>query len=152
MVFNVQLTGRLLAASLLCGVLSASVYDVFRAAGAFFPQGKVLVFVRDVAFCASYAAAMCVLFYNFTGGRIRLFAILASAAGFAAYYFTIGRLTKAASERLHSFLARLCARVSGKVSQKCFRLRRIFRSACAEKRILRMASDGFGAYGRRSKR
>ena len=149
MVFNVQFTGRLLAASLICGVISAAIYDVFRAAGAFFPQGKVFVFVRDIVFCLAFSAAMCVLFYNFTGGRIRLFAVLAAAAGFSAYYFTFGRLTKAAAEKLRRALSRIYRRVSSAMSQKLWRLRRAYRSACAARRFSRMASKGFGAYKRR---
>ncbi len=83
----------LFLASLLAGIVCGAVYDIFRILRAFAFKNKVIIFAEDVIYCLFVAAVFMILFYNYSEGRIRLFAFAGVIAGFSGYYFTVGKLT-----------------------------------------------------------
>ncbi len=60
----------------------------------------LLQFITDLLFFLIAAAVTVIFFYAFHRGKIRLSAIFSLAAGFALYYFTVGRLVYALAERI----------------------------------------------------
>lgn len=128
--------------SLAAGLFSGAVYDAFRLIRAFF-KGRVFLFITDVVFCVYYSCLMCVLFFNYSHGRIRAYALIASGIGFAAYHFTLGRVTG----RVFAFIRSYLSRVFGVIKTKTLRKADIFRkkiysySAC--RRMISSAANGF---------
>lgn len=124
----------------------------------------LLHFLTDLLFFLIAAAVTVIFFYAFHRGKIRLSAIFSLAAGFALYYFTVGRLVYALAERIvnavrlalrfafsHTVLP-LCLAI-GKGSAALYtalRRRILQRRAIAlsereEKAFLESAGRGFGA-------
>ncbi len=61
---------------------------------------SVLIFFQDL-FLFAFAAVGCVLLhYEYNSGRFRFFSIPAMVLGFLLYYFTVGKLIMALSERI----------------------------------------------------
>ncbi|MFA6730574.1 MAG: spore cortex biosynthesis protein YabQ [Eubacteriales bacterium] len=138
------LSHYLIFASLLIGVVCGAVYDVFRILRVFTPKNAFLVFAEDLIYCLFVAAALMILFYNYTEGRIRFWAFAGVAGGFSAYYFTVGTLTrravKAAAALVLKFYKALKLRVSraGKAFYRAAYMYNRIRSA------RRRAKNGFG--------
>ena len=130
-------------ASLGMGLFSGAVYDVFRLTREFV-KNRVFVFFTDIVFCLYYSLAMCILFFNYSHGRIRAYSLITSSLGFAAYYFTIGRVTKNVFGVVKSFSARLAKSISGSIKRRCFAC---YIKACSRKykhKVLAESSKGFG--------
>lgn len=100
-------------ASLVFGMSGGAFYDVLRLLRAFF-KGRLFLFITDVMFCLYGSCLMCILFFNYSHGRIRAYAIFAFWIGAAAYYFTVGRLTK----RIFIAVKTACVRFAGYTEQK----------------------------------
>ena len=61
---------------------------------------SVLIFFQDL-FLFAFAAVGCVLLhYEYNSGRFRFFSLPAMVLGFLLYYFTVGKLIMALSERI----------------------------------------------------
>lgn len=96
------------AAALGCafGVL----YDVFRIlrrASRFADRSFVsilVIFLQDILFFLIATAASAIFFYKFNSGRIRLSAVAFMIGGFAAYYFTVGRLVMLVADAIIAFI------------------------------------------------
>ena len=146
MVFNVQLSWHLFFASLICGAISAAVYDIFRVIRIFAPHNAFAVFAEDIVYCLSFASLMCVLYYNYTNGRIRLYALICASLGFAAYYFTLGKAVSASAARLKAFICRISGRARAFFGRKAKEYKRNLFSRRAYGRGIRSAADAFGAY------
>ena len=144
MVFNVQSPWELIAASLICGVLLGAFYDVFRLLRAFGKGNGVFVALQDIAFCLVFSAVMCVLFYNYTNGRIRFYALFFAACGFAAYYFTAGKLTLRVFTRVSGAVVRLASSAGTAAKRLAFSARRRLFSVYERARQLGAAKKGFG--------
>ena len=129
--------------SLAAGVVSGVVYDAIRLVRTLFGVRWIL-FISDFLFCIYHSCIMCVLFFNYSHGRIRAYALLASAAGFAAYYFTIGRVTKKAFDVIKTALHRFYKKASSKLAYRCGRIYRSLYSFFAVRSALTSASKGFG--------
>ncbi|MCI9415310.1 MAG: hypothetical protein HFJ79_09075 [Clostridiales bacterium] len=74
------------------GFLLGVYYDVFRVARLALRSGKRSIFFQDLFFFASSAVITFLFALAVTAGQLRLYIFLGSAAGFAAYYFTLGRV------------------------------------------------------------
>ena len=145
MVFNVQLSWHLFFASLVFGAVSGAVYDIFRVFRVFAPHNSFAVFAEDTVYCVSFAAVMCVLYYNYTNGRIRLYALICAAAGFSAYYFTLGKVVSASAVRIKAFICRTFGRIRAFLTGKAKKYKRHLFSRRAYGRGIRSAADAFGA-------
>ena len=91
--------GQLYELFLSCGFgfLIGVYYDVFRVIRLMIPCRPVAVFFQDLFFFVTSAAATFLFDLTLTGGQLRFYLFLGLAAGFVAYYFTLGRLVMAFS-------------------------------------------------------
>lgn len=86
------------------------IYDVFRIlrrASRFADRTFVsvaVIFLEDILFFLIATAASAIFFYKFYSGRIRLSAIAFMIGGFAAYYFTVGRLVMLVADAIIAFI------------------------------------------------
>ena len=144
MVFNVQLSWQLLWASLVCGAAFGVLYDVLRFFRAFTKNGRVLLFFHDISFCLLFSAAMCVLYFNYSNGRIRLYALLAACSAFAAYRLTLGAISSRTVAKMHSALVKLKNKCVSAFRRACRSARRAAVSRLMRMRQLRGAGNGFG--------
>lgn len=116
------------------------------------------VFVEDILFFLIAACVMALITYQMNYGRFRWFSLAAACGGFAAYYFTVGRLVMLISgtlllmiRKLLGLIWRMTAVPIRKIFVWCFgRLVRMLKRRAAmrrtvreEKRMLRDAGDGF---------
>lgn len=85
-----QLYDLLLSCGL--GFLLGAYYDVFRVFRLALKSGKRALFLQDVFFFASAAVVTFLFALAVTDGQLRFYLFGGEGAGFAAYYFTIGRL------------------------------------------------------------
>ncbi len=74
------------------GFLLGAYYDVFRVLRLALKSGKRAIFFQDVFFFASAAVITFLFALAVTDGQLRFYVFLGEGAGFAAYYFTIGRM------------------------------------------------------------
>ena len=121
----------LLASSLAAGILLGAFADVFRIrrlcsvpSGVCAPEGGsprtaklppaqrlrticggILLFCEDVLFFLTAAALFAVLFYRFSWGAPRWYALTAALTGFACYRMTVGRLVMAIMRRVVGYAA-----------------------------------------------
>ena len=146
MVFNVQLAQKLVFYSFACGVLSGALYGVFAAIRTLLKENAAVTFVLDLLFCLLFSAAMCVLFYNCTNGRIRLYAFAFAACGFVIYRKTLGKLNRVLFERAHRSALRFIASARAAATRRVRASRRALYSRFAYRRGLKNAKKGFGAH------
>ena len=89
------------------GTLLGVVYDLFRLVRLACADRRRGVFLQDLLYLV-VAAFLTVLFLlPVNHGSLRLFILLAMAAGFSAYYFTLSRLVMRAGQLLFGALRRL---------------------------------------------
>jgi spore cortex biosynthesis protein YabQ len=74
------------------GFLLGLYYELFRIPRLILSSGRRSVFIQDVLFCLSAAVLTFLFSLAVMDGRLRFYLFLGEAIGFAAYYFTIGRL------------------------------------------------------------
>lgn len=74
------------------GFLLGLYYDVFRIARVIVPPSHRALFLQDIFFFASSAVITFLFSLAVMEGRLRLYLFLGEAAGFFAYYFTLGRV------------------------------------------------------------
>ncbi|MBO5415807.1 MAG: spore cortex biosynthesis protein YabQ [Clostridia bacterium] len=108
----------------------------------------VLIFLQDILLFAYLGCGTVILNYYLNRGQFRLYTIAAVAAGFAIYYFTLGKLVIFLSEGI-IFFVRAAVRIIlylvsrpfvylGRVVVKILRtLRKKIASGIAKKRIMR---------------
>ncbi len=97
--------------SVLLGIIFGLCYDPLRIlriirgerGGAF---SRVLTAAEDFLLLAVYGALFSIFVYAVNDGVVRGFMLIGVALGFFAYYFTVGRLVMAASERIIALLKR----------------------------------------------
>lgn len=147
MVFNVQLAQKLILYSFVWGALSGALYDIFAAVRILLKNGRTVTFVSDLLFCLLFSACMCVLFYNCTNGRIRLYAFAFAACGFALYRVTLGKLNRFVFERVCAFVQKLFLAGRKAVYARMRAAKRALYSRMAYRRGLKNAKKGFGAHG-----
>ena len=80
------------------GFLLGLYYDVFRVARLIMHSSKRVIFFEDLVFFVSAAVFTFFFALTVTGGEMRLYLFLGLVIGFAAYYFTIGRVVMACAE------------------------------------------------------
>ena len=129
--------------------------------------GFLLHFFTDLLFFG-IAAVVTVLFtYAFHRGKVRLSAVFSIAAGFFAYYFTVGRLVYSLAELIvttvrrairfatrfvyaHTLLPlgraakKLLCRLFTALRSRILRKKRLTASKKEEERFLKLAEQGFG--------
>ncbi len=120
--------------SVLAGVLLGFLYEFFKLLHRLHPQVKWLIFLEDLFFSLLCTCAMLLLFFNLSYGRMRLYAFAGVAAGFAGWYFTLGKLFGRAVSRLHRWLRPRWQRIG----ELCYTIRE-------KKRFCHRARSGFGA-------
>lgn len=74
------------------GFLLGLYYDVFRVFRLVMRSGARTIFFQDLFFFSSSAVVTFLFALTVTGGELRFYLFLGSLVGFAAYYFTIGRV------------------------------------------------------------
>ena len=97
--------------SVLLGVFFGLCYDPLRILrilrrekkGVFF---KVLTTIEDFLLLSTYGAFFSIFVFAVNDGVLRGFMLLGTLLGFLIYYFTVGRLVMAVSERIISFVRR----------------------------------------------
>lgn len=60
----------------------------------------ILIFISDLLFCLFAAVSVILLLFHLNGGQIRGFVLFGAALGAVIYYFTVGKLTFAFSDRI----------------------------------------------------
>jgi len=70
---------------------------------------NLYIFIGDVFFFTSAGVAVTVFIYHANNGRIRWYLLLGAVAGFAVYYFTVGKLMMFFSEVIVFVLRSACA-------------------------------------------
>lgn len=78
--------------SVLTGLVLGFLYEFFRLMHRSHPRAYPLIFLEDVVFSLFVTCAMLLLFFNLSYGRMRLYAFVGVAGGFAVWYFTLGKL------------------------------------------------------------
>ena len=96
-----QLLGLGMAA--LTGVALAAVYDMLRITRILFRTGRAVMYVQDILYGAIAALVTFLLALAVNSGEVRFYMILGEAAGMAAYFLTVGRLTAGIAKRLRRF-------------------------------------------------
>lgn len=102
--FSSQLFG--FAVSVAAGVVLGAFYDVFRIWRTFFHTEKRAVFFQDVFYMVAVAFLTFLLALAVSFGEIRFYLLGGEAAGWFAYYFTVGQVT----DRVFRFISRLLYR------------------------------------------
>lgn len=90
--------------SLLTGLLLGFIYEFFRILHHLHPRAKCLLFAEDLLFCLLCTVSLLLLFFNLSFGRMRLYAFVGCAIGFAVWYFTLGKLFRKLLFRLDRLL------------------------------------------------
>ena len=141
----------LIVTSLGAGLLLGSFYDVFRIrryahremidgnheSGCRAVIGNITVFAEDILFSFTAAVVFCVVFYRFSWGAVRWYALCAAALSFGAYRVTVGRLVMSMAHRIIGFIRTVSAlirravlRIAGALMRAVVRpLSRMVRSA-----------------------
>lgn len=106
-----QTKGFLLALGM--GFLLGILYDLIRIIRISISRGKFAVIICDIVFCA--LACFCTFLFCLTvnEGEIRLYLVLGEIAGFFVYYFSLGAIIFACSEKIIDFLKKLARSVFG---------------------------------------
>jgi spore cortex biosynthesis protein YabQ len=86
--------------AVVAGAFLSAVYDVFRVSRLRHEQGRALIFLNDVAFCAISACTMMLLFFNLSDGKIRGYAFAFALVGFLVWRATVSRILIFALNRL----------------------------------------------------
>lgn len=93
--------------SLGMGFLLGIFYDFIRIIRISFLRGKSGVIISDVFFCAVACLVTFLFCLTVNEGEIRLFLVLGETAGFFAYYFSLGAVIFACSEKIIGFIKKL---------------------------------------------
>lgn len=107
-------TAMLCAVSLSSGIALSALCDVIRirrCAARMFSLGgtkleAAVIFFEDTAFALLSAAVFSVIFYRFSWGAVRWYALFAALVGFAAYRMTLGRAVMACASAIIGFILR----------------------------------------------
>lgn len=89
------------------GFLLGVYYDVFRVARLILRPSKGIIFVQDVFFFFSSGVVTFLFSLTVTGGALRLYVFTGLLIGFAAYYFTIGRVVMRCAKTVAAIILRL---------------------------------------------
>lgn len=90
--------------SVLTGMLLGFLYEFFRLLHRVHPQLSWLIFLEDLLYCLFCTGGMLLLFFNLSFGRMRMYAFVGVALGFAVWYFTLGKLFGKALSRFARLL------------------------------------------------
>ena len=127
----------LLYLSLGLGLFLGIVYDAFRFLRALTGSNRIAVFIEDVVFCLFSAVCFAVIFYNGSYGAMRLYAFLAAAFTFTAYYCTVGKLTN----RLFEKLSALLRTIAGRLSKRLLAIFRVRSDSASVRKLMRREVD-----------
>ena len=64
------------------------------------PAARAVFFVTDSIYMLAVTVMLSVFLYEFAYGDLRMYLLIAAAAGFSLYHYTIGRLVMACSETI----------------------------------------------------
>ena len=79
-------------ASLVLGAFLCAVYDVFRVFRLRRKANPAVLFVSDALYSSIVSLSLLLLYFNFTYGRVRVYAFVIALLGFLAWRFTVSRL------------------------------------------------------------
>ncbi len=97
----------LVVASFVLGAVLCAVYDLFRVFRLRRKTNAVLLFVSDIVYSAIVSLSLLLLYFNFTYGRVRVYAFAVVLLGFLAWRFTVSRLAINLCLRFMDFAARV---------------------------------------------
>ena len=100
-------TFALSAASFVLGAFLCAVYDVFRIFRLRREFNSAVLFVSDVVYSLIASLSFLILYFNFTYGRVRVYAFVISLLGFLAWRFTVSRFVISLVMRLVDFSLRV---------------------------------------------
>ena len=63
-----------------------------------------IIFIEDIVFFTICAAVITIFIFNINDGQIRWFALAGSGAGFAVYYFTVGKIVMFCAKKIIAFI------------------------------------------------
>ena len=120
-------TVGLIAASLGAGLALGLFYDIFRIRRYAYREmteglppdrrhtlpETITVFGEDILFSCTAAVMFCVIFYRFSWGAVRWYALGAALASYAAYRMTVGRLIMSIASGIIRFIRRVVSWISG---------------------------------------
>lgn len=141
---NHLLLSYLALASFASGVFCGAVYDVFRILRAFAFKSKLIIFFEDLVYCAFVSLCLSVLYYNYSNGRVRAYAIVCLALGFSLYYFTLGKLTQGICRKIKRLFVKIFLYLRKKSKEFSLKLYRKKHTAAKIRKTIAFASRGFG--------
>ena len=92
--------------SVLLGVVTGILYDVFRIIRIAFRHNAVMVFFEDILFCMITSCMLILMIFCANYGIVRWFSVMGCAAGFFIYFETAGKAVVGAAGRIISFIKR----------------------------------------------
>ncbi|PKM62591.1 MAG: hypothetical protein CVU97_04560 [Firmicutes bacterium HGW-Firmicutes-21] len=126
------------------GILLGLIYDFFRISRMFFLKNKIIIFFEDLLFCLICAVTFILLFYNFSFGQMRAYAFVSGIGGFCAYYFTLGRFTRAVCERVYAFMSPKIKRLRCRIQALLYYVKKRIYTNYRSFSFARNAGKGFG--------
>lgn len=112
------------------GFILGFYYEIFRVPRLVLRSGKKALFFQDFFFCLSAAVITFLFSLAVMDGRLRLYLFLGEAIGFAAYYFTVGRLVVRFSVTAVNFVRLFIAKAWSVISVPLCRFIDIVYSCC----------------------
>ena len=97
--------------SLSLGALLCAVYDIMRLFRLLKKQNAVLLFFADIAFSLFATAAVCILFFNLSNGKMRAYPLVLITVGFLIWRFTVSKAVMRLMKRLMLLVSSALSRV-----------------------------------------
>ena len=145
--------------SVVLGIVTGILYDVFRIIRIAFRHNAVMVFFEDILFCMMTSCMLILMIFCANYGIVRWFSVMGCAAGFFIYLETAGKAVVGAAEMIIDFIKKyivspvlslLSFVASRAMMTVIFLLRQLKKSASALRRgiftlkIMLSARNGFG--------
>lgn len=112
---------------LLLGIALFLLYDLLRL-WRMLTGSAVLSFIADILWWAAAAFACFSLLLAYFDGEVRVLPLLVCGLGFAASYFTLGRVTKSVWEKLAKPIRRLFSSLRKKVQKVNKKVKKVLQS------------------------
>lgn len=103
----------LLLSSIASGVVFGVICNLIRMFRMLIPHVRLAIFAEDVIFGLICGAVMTLDFYNYSYGKIRLYALVAAFAAAIMWRITVGRLTNRIFNAILNFLKPKIKKVCG---------------------------------------
>lgn len=128
----------------LSGAFLCCVYDVLRVFRLRTKPNALVLFLCDFAFCLFATLVMLILFFNFSFGRVRVYAFFFVLLGFLLWRFTLGRLLVGAFGKLLDYFFRLVVKFKACCKRALKSLIRIIKTKIYCRKTVKKSKIGFG--------